>query len=750
MGTLQSLRNKGPLLIIFVGIALFAFIAGDAVKLFESNTVDTSVGTVGETEVQAVEFQELLNEQENFYTVLYGSTNMITEEQKKAEAWNLLSVSKVFGSEAEKLGISVTSGDIKHYLENNKSNFVNSFIRESVMAAQRTGQAQTNAFVNGNSFNMEILNEVINSMNNGGEISQATAIYFYCWKYIERNVTNEIIQSKLQTLYQNSTIANPAIVEKGMKLGKDSIRIEVARFNTAALLDTIKVSDDEIVNYYESNKRFRTDWMRNEETRDIKYVKVNVRPSDEDIAAIKKQMQECSDTLKAGFKNYDRAARLAHGNCIEFPSLTTLEDLSALNLNKDIVETIRNTEVDSVTNPFRIRGFESNDRNEYFCVVTNAEKVTVPEKIGVRYAVIYDKSDSIVNATVDTLVAKLAANGDFKELTKGYEIAEDSVAFATTSISKDLNGKALLPCLMQNDTTMKAFYEAPVNTYQTAKVNLIPGAHAVLVYQIYEKSGSAIAYKPVIINKEIVFSNNTYNKTYNEFSKTVGGSKDAADFEKKVKESKKYYILRQNGVTTSTAAIASTANTSSFIKWIFDGSTKVDGVSEIKKCGENDCFMVMVLDRVNPKGYVALNETVNGISMYETVKNELKQKKAEEMAVAQLKGKTFEQVKTFANVQSATVDQINFNESASIPSWRVNDASISAVAAKLDVNQTSEPFKGNNGVYVVKVISKTEKKDNTYNQKTANEEEKANSDFMSVGAAWNDEYQMENKVYKHF
>ena len=40
-----------------------------------------------------------------------------------------------------------------------------------------------------------------------------------------------------------------------------------------------------------------------------------------------------------------------------------------------------------------------------------------------------------VNATVDTLVAKLAANGDFKELTKGYEIAEDSVAFATTSIS---------------------------------------------------------------------------------------------------------------------------------------------------------------------------------------------------------------------------------------------------------------------------------------------------------------------------
>lgn len=37
MATLQNIRSKGPLLVIVIGLALFAFIAGDAGK-FSSHT----------------------------------------------------------------------------------------------------------------------------------------------------------------------------------------------------------------------------------------------------------------------------------------------------------------------------------------------------------------------------------------------------------------------------------------------------------------------------------------------------------------------------------------------------------------------------------------------------------------------------------------------------------------------------------------------------------------------------------------
>ena len=35
MATLQNIRSKGPLLVIVIGLALFAFIAGDAWKVMQ-------------------------------------------------------------------------------------------------------------------------------------------------------------------------------------------------------------------------------------------------------------------------------------------------------------------------------------------------------------------------------------------------------------------------------------------------------------------------------------------------------------------------------------------------------------------------------------------------------------------------------------------------------------------------------------------------------------------------------------------
>ena len=43
MATLQNIRSKGPLLVIVIGLALFAFIAGDAWKvclLYTSDAAD--------------------------------------------------------------------------------------------------------------------------------------------------------------------------------------------------------------------------------------------------------------------------------------------------------------------------------------------------------------------------------------------------------------------------------------------------------------------------------------------------------------------------------------------------------------------------------------------------------------------------------------------------------------------------------------------------------------------------------------
>lgn len=46
MATLQKIRSKGPLLVIVIGLALFAFIAGDAWKVLQPHQGKQDVGEV--------------------------------------------------------------------------------------------------------------------------------------------------------------------------------------------------------------------------------------------------------------------------------------------------------------------------------------------------------------------------------------------------------------------------------------------------------------------------------------------------------------------------------------------------------------------------------------------------------------------------------------------------------------------------------------------------------------------------------
>ena len=61
MATLQKIRSKGPLLIIVIGLALFAFIAGDAWRVFQPHQVQ-DVGEVNRESLSAPEYQQMIEE----------------------------------------------------------------------------------------------------------------------------------------------------------------------------------------------------------------------------------------------------------------------------------------------------------------------------------------------------------------------------------------------------------------------------------------------------------------------------------------------------------------------------------------------------------------------------------------------------------------------------------------------------------------------------------------------------------------
>ena len=75
MATLQSIRSKGPLLLIVIGLAMLAFILGDAWKIIRPNQGIQYVGTIAGEDITAMDFQDELE----IYTDVVKFANQISD-----------------------------------------------------------------------------------------------------------------------------------------------------------------------------------------------------------------------------------------------------------------------------------------------------------------------------------------------------------------------------------------------------------------------------------------------------------------------------------------------------------------------------------------------------------------------------------------------------------------------------------------------------------------------------------------------
>ena len=58
MATLQKIRSKGPLLLIVIGLAMLAFILGDAWKIIRPTQGVQFVGSIDGKNISALDFQK--------------------------------------------------------------------------------------------------------------------------------------------------------------------------------------------------------------------------------------------------------------------------------------------------------------------------------------------------------------------------------------------------------------------------------------------------------------------------------------------------------------------------------------------------------------------------------------------------------------------------------------------------------------------------------------------------------------------
>lgn len=102
MATLQNIRSKGPLLVIVIGLALFAFIAGDAWKVLQPHQ-SHDVGEVNGDALSAQDYQALVEEYTDIIKFSSGTTSLSDDQtnQVKDEVWRTYVNNKLLENEAK-------------------------------------------------------------------------------------------------------------------------------------------------------------------------------------------------------------------------------------------------------------------------------------------------------------------------------------------------------------------------------------------------------------------------------------------------------------------------------------------------------------------------------------------------------------------------------------------------------------------------------------------------------------------------
>ncbi|WP_338158347.1 peptidylprolyl isomerase [uncultured Phocaeicola sp.] len=666
MATLQTIRSKGPLLVIVIGLALFAFIAGDAWKILQPHQGKQDVGEVNGKTLSAQEYQQMVDELSEVIKLTNG-LNSLNEDQLtniKDQVWNTYVTNEVIANEAKKLGLQVTKAELQAVINAGS----HPLLMQTPFRNPQTG-----------AFDKDMLKKfLVDYANLDANKMPAQYVEYYqkmgnFWNFIEKTLSETLLAEKYQNLIGKSLISNPVAAEDAFNARTEQTDMLLAAVPYSSISDsTITVSKEEIKKLYDSKKE---SFKQPVETRNIKYVDVRVVPSDADRKAVQEEVTEYTNQLISTTKDYVSFVR-STGSTIAYSDIP----VSKSALPNDVASRLDSTSVNEVYGPYYN---QTDDSYNAFKIVA---KVSAPDSIQFRQIQVYADTDEKTTELADSIYNALKTGADFAEVAKKY---------AQTGEATWINARGWEGTTVDADnaTLINALIEQPVSEISNLKIG-----QSNIILQVMNKKQMQDKYKVAIVKCPVEFSKETYNDTYNKFSQFVAQSTTIEALEKNAEENG-YTVLPRMNFRSDEHYVGGVKSTREALKWVFDA--KEGEVSPLYECGENDHLMVVALETINPAGYTNINQ------VSDMLRSEIIRDKKAEKIMAEMKGfNTLAQVKEMKDAVSDSVKHVTFSAPAYISVTRASEPVISAVASKTAVNATSAPIKGNAGVYMIQVYNK--------------------------------------------
>lgn len=670
MAALQKIRSKGVLLVSIIALALFLFVAGDLFRglesLFHSNS--QQIGEVNGESVSVQDYQKMVDDMQNYYEIATQESSFNEDELNriKDEAWQSYVQSQLIAKECEELGIAVSESEISEVIKSGYSQMlqVPVFMNQQT---QRYDFSMVNAF----------LTEYQKMKKAGSQIPDAYEKIYKYYLFVQRQIHDQLLTQKYQVLLSQSFLSNPIEAKMAFEGRSEEAEIVLASIPATSVKDSeVNVTDEDIKSKYDEDKEQYKQYV---ETRDLKIVDVAVTASEADKAAALKDMQEAESKLAAASNNASAGNVVRQASSLVqyadiYKTKNAYPSMIASALDSMAVGSVAHSQYDPMTNSFytfKLLGKESQ-----------------PDSVLFRQIAVIGKDEADISKKADSIMAAISNGANFKDIAKKYNQPGDSAWIASSQFenaSIDANNAAFVSTLFS------------MNAGSSKKLTLENGGTAIL--QVLKTANNVSKYNVAAVVKELKFSDETYNNEYNKFSTFVAENKTLQQIEANAPKSG--YVVRPiDDITTASHNIANIHATREALKWVFD-EAKVGDVSQLYECGSNDHLLLVALTGINKEGYRPVEK------VKEFIKDELMTEKKVE--------KVYETVKNIKNMADATkaknavvdtIKHVTFAAPTFVAATTSSEPIIGAVSAKTAKGSFAGPVKGNNGVYMLQVISK--------------------------------------------
>ena len=671
MAALGKIRSKGALLIGIISLGLFAFIAEEMFRSCESTTNDRrqQVGEVLGEKINVQEFQKLVDEYSEVIKMQQGTDNLNDAQlsQVKDMVWNTYVQTKIIENETKKLGLTVTDAEMQNVLTEG----TNPMLMQTPFVNQQTGRFDVNAL-------KKFLAEYKTQKNTNPQLAKQYETIYKYWTFIENTLRNQLLSQKYQGLFFHCLISNK--IEAKMAFNDQNVesQIQLAAFPYSSIADNkVQITDADLkAKYDEMKSRFK----QPVESRDIKYIDVQVNASVGDRAELQKE-----------FDAYDKELSAAADPSEIVRKSTSLISYLGVPVSKDAYPYDIAQQLDSMAVGSTSKVIE-NKRDNTLNIIKLVSKQQLPDSVQYRQIQVGGATAQEAATRADSIYKALSAGADFEVLAKKYGQTGEKTWLTTRqyqsapSLDKDTKG-----------------YLYSLNTMSVNEVKNIALTQGNLIVQVLDRRAMINKYVAAVVKKNITFSRDTYSAAYNKFSAFISANPTAEAIVKNAQKAG-YTVLERKDVTTAEHNLAGIRSTREAMRWLFDA--KAGDVSSMYECGDNDHMLLVVLDKVNPVGFRSLDDA----QVKEFIKSEVMKDKKAEMLMAKAEGvKDLNAAKAKGAVVSE-VNQVTFASPVFISATGASEQALSgAVAAVAKGKFSPKPVKGNAGVYLFQVVNKTQR-----------------------------------------